>query len=385
MHSNTSSKSNNPTIADVIHDENLRIAAVRRYEILDTPPDGSFDRITAIAARLFKVPISIISIVDHDRIWFKSHPGVAVSEIERDPGLCASAILKDEPHVIADTKLDVRTLTNPLVSGDLGLRFYAGVPLHTHDGFNLGTLCVIDKEPREVTAQQIEDLKDLASVVMDQLELRLSARNALAAKDDLLREINHRIGNSLQFISNFLALEGLHTNPEVTNHLHASAERVARIGRVHHRLSQSGHKEEMDIKKYLNELCEDISNSLSLDSRNYQLVVEGESAKLPSTVITLLGLIVNELVTNSAKHAFPDNRSGRIDVSFTAIDTLYALSISDDGVGLSKNLAEQRESGVGTKLVQSLVRQIHGEIQSCPKENGKGWRTTILFAKDLVV
>ena len=160
--------------------ESHRIEAVRRYDILDTPPDGAFDRITAIAARRFDVPISIISIVDHDRIWFKSHHGLAVKQIGRDPGLCASTILADIPHVLPNAAVDPRSLANPLVAGEFGLRFYAGVPLRTHDGFNLGTLCVIDKEPRPVNQGQIDDLRDLASVVMDQMELRLSARQAVA-------------------------------------------------------------------------------------------------------------------------------------------------------------------------------------------------------------
>src|SRR5687768_11608682 len=130
--------------------EALRLAAVRRYDVLDTPPDGSFDRVTEIAARLFKVPIAIVSLVDEDRIWFKSHHGLDVQQIGRDPGLCASAILQDDPWVLSDAKADPRSLANPLVAGDFGLRFYAGVPLKTSDGFNLGTLCVIDREPRPV-------------------------------------------------------------------------------------------------------------------------------------------------------------------------------------------------------------------------------------------
>ena len=155
--------------------EPQRMAAVKRYDILDTPADGSFDRITAIAARRFNVPISIISIVDNDRIWFKSHHGLDVPQIGRDAGFCASAILKNEPHILLDASKDIRSLANPLVAGDFGLRFYAGVPLTTSDGYNLGTLCVIDKEPRPITQEQIEDLKDLAAMVMDQLEFRLSA------------------------------------------------------------------------------------------------------------------------------------------------------------------------------------------------------------------
>ena len=192
------------------------MAAVKRYEILDTPADGSFDRVTAIAARRFGVPISIISIVDHDRIWFKSHHGLeGVKQIDREPGLCASAILRPDPHILPDATKDIRSLANPLVAGDFGLRFYAGVPLQTSDGFNLGTLCVIDKEPRPITEDQIEDLKDLASLVMDQLEFRLSALRALAKADKslaqanlLAREIDHRVMNSLQFVTAMLRLQG---------------------------------------------------------------------------------------------------------------------------------------------------------------------------------
>jgi GAF domain-containing protein len=128
-------------------DEEQRMAAVKRYDILDTPADGAFDRVTAIAARRFAVPISIISIVDRDRIWFKSRHGLDVEQIGRDPGLCASAILRPDPHILVDASKDVRSLANPLVAGEFGLRFYAGAPLRTTDGYNLGTLCVIDKEP----------------------------------------------------------------------------------------------------------------------------------------------------------------------------------------------------------------------------------------------
>ncbi|AOO82275.1 hypothetical protein [Bosea vaviloviae] len=103
--------------------EAARLAAIRRYDILDTPPDGAFDRVKAIAARLFQVPIAIISIVDHDRIWFKSHHGLEVKEIDRVPDLCSSAILQVEPWVLLDAKSDPRSLSNPLVAGEFGLRF----------------------------------------------------------------------------------------------------------------------------------------------------------------------------------------------------------------------------------------------------------------------
>lgn len=103
--------------------ETQRMDAVRRYDILDTPPDGAFERVTAIAARRFRAPIAIISIVDHDRIWFKSHYGVDVPQVGRDLGLCASVILKGEPHVLVDASKDLVAMANPLVAGEFGLRF----------------------------------------------------------------------------------------------------------------------------------------------------------------------------------------------------------------------------------------------------------------------
>jgi sigma-B regulation protein RsbU (phosphoserine phosphatase) len=178
-------------------DEAERIAAVRRYEILDTPPDGTFDRIAALAADLFDVPIGIVSIVDTDRIWFKAHHGVDVAEIDREPGLCASAILGDEPWIVADARNDPRALANPLVAGEFGLQFYAGAPLTTRDGYNLGTLCVLGHEPREVSDRQRHVLAELAGVVVRELELRLDARQAVAAADRRLRE-SEELAQALQ-------------------------------------------------------------------------------------------------------------------------------------------------------------------------------------------
>lgn len=155
--------------------EVLRMAAVARYGILDTPADGAFDRITSLAARIFDVPIATITIVDHDRIWFKSKHGIDAEEIGRDPGLCASAIIDYEPWIVNDAVIDPRSLENPLVRGELGLRFYAGVPLTTADSYNLGTLNIIDRVPRELSDDQVEMLKQLAHIVVDELELRLAA------------------------------------------------------------------------------------------------------------------------------------------------------------------------------------------------------------------
>lgn len=197
----------------MLANESGRLDAVRRYDVLDTPPDGAFDRITALAARLCGVPISIVSVVDTDRIWFKSHHGLDTNQISRDPGLCASAILQDKPWLVTDAATDPRTLANPLVAGEFGLRFYLGIPLTTHDGFNLGTLCIIDREPRPTTDNEVATMRDLAAITVDELELRLSGRLAveIEAQGRRLAEGNtasfHHLSETLQ--------AGLETNREI--------------------------------------------------------------------------------------------------------------------------------------------------------------------------
>jgi diguanylate cyclase (GGDEF)-like protein/PAS domain S-box-containing protein len=159
--------------------EAQRLQALRRFEILDTPPDHAFDRIVSLAARLLHVPISIVSLVDTDRVWFKSKHGIDAMETTRTPGLCASAILHDKPWIVSDASMDPRTLAHPLVAHESGFRFYAAIPLTTLDGYKLGTLCVIDYQPRELSDDEIGILQDLAALVMDEMELRLASRRAV--------------------------------------------------------------------------------------------------------------------------------------------------------------------------------------------------------------
>jgi GAF domain-containing protein len=181
--------------------EEDRLKVLKRYDILDTPPDGSFDRITTLASKMFNMPIALITLVDQDRIWFKSKSGLeGVQQIGRDPGLCASAIFSDEVYIVEDAIKDPRTLANPLVCGELGLRFYAAAPLQTHDGYNLGTLCIIDKKQRYINREQQEMLRELAAVVMDEMELRLAARLALAESNEriaLLEKENQELRSKL--------------------------------------------------------------------------------------------------------------------------------------------------------------------------------------------
>ncbi|MFD3870219.1 PP2C family protein-serine/threonine phosphatase [Streptomyces sp. NPDC058623] len=163
--------------------------AVRRYDILDTPPDGAFDRVAAMAARLFKVPVASVTIVDEDRIWFKAAHGLeGVSEIGREPGLCGSAVLSDETLVIPDTLTDPVACSNALVTGPMGVRFYAAAPITTRDGHRLGTVNILDTKPRLITEDDTATLADLAAIVLDELEVRLSALDALRAEQERRQE-----------------------------------------------------------------------------------------------------------------------------------------------------------------------------------------------------
>ena len=341
------------------HDEPKRLDAVRRYGVLDTPLDGAFDRITALAARRFDVPIAIISLVDHDRIWFKSHHGVPVQQIDRDPGLCASAILGDDPYILEDASKDIRSLANPLVAGDFGLRFYAGVPLRTHDGYNLGTLCVIDKEARAVSQQQVEDLKDLATLVMDQMELRLSARQELGRANRateqanlMAKEIEHRVANSLQFVSSVLRLQGRDAPQNVALRFETAAHRVAAVARVHRHLLDEENVAFVPARSYIKRLCEELAGILGV-----QIVVTGDEAKLTTNSIQSIGLLLNELVTNAAKHG-----SGMVSVNFAARPSDCNFSVCDEGRGLPGDFNISGQRGLGMKIADALANQLGGSL-----------------------
>src|SRR4051794_5539070 len=191
-----------------------RLAALYRYEILDTPPERDFDDVCALAAQICGTPIAALSFLDRGRQWFKSEIGLGVSETPLDNSICRYAILEQDFLVVHDTRLDPRFQANPLCSGEPGLRFYAGAVIRTPDGFPIGSVCVLDRRPREVTPRQVEGLQTLARQVMTMLELRRSNRElvgmqeelttaltaateANAAKDEFLAKLSHELRTPL--------------------------------------------------------------------------------------------------------------------------------------------------------------------------------------------
>ena len=164
-------------------DESSRMSALRRYDILDSPADTAFDAVTKLAARMLGVPIAIVTIIDTDRVWFKSKRGVDFDEVGRDVAFCSTTNPGgDGPWSVPDAIADPRTRTNPLVVGDTAVRSYAAAPLVTHDGHHLGALCVFDREARVFSDAELEDLVDLTGILMRELELRLATRRAIFAR-----------------------------------------------------------------------------------------------------------------------------------------------------------------------------------------------------------
>jgi len=190
-------------IAPLPEKEKERLDNLKSYQILDTLPEGDFDDFTKISASIFGTPIALISLVDESRQWFKSSFGLGATETPREIAFCSHAILQDDVFVVADSFKDERFHDNPLAVGAPHVRFYAGAPLTTPSGHKLGTLCVIDSEPREFSEEQKEILKALGRQVINQMELRLSlkkAESAATTKASFLATMSHEIRTPLNGI-----------------------------------------------------------------------------------------------------------------------------------------------------------------------------------------
>lgn len=349
--------------------ESRRLDGVRRYEILDTPPEETFDRIVAITARRFDTPISAISIVDSDRIWFKSRYGLDVAALNRDLGLCATTVLGGEPRILSDARLDPVARTNPLVAGDFNLRFYAGAPLISPDGLNIGTLCAIDQKPHEVSEALVRDLQDMAAIVIDQLEMRRAARAAVAQEQLLAREVDHRVMNSLQLISGLLSVQSRRAgeSAEARRQLEIAAARVAAISRVH-RHCYSTDREAGSGLAFIRRLCADLADIFGCD-----MIVDGDdnAAALPD--LQTIGVLINELVTNAVKYG-----AGGVAVAYRVDAHNQCIEVADNGPGLPGDFDPKAHSGLGMKVILSLTRQLKGEFcwENCADGHGARFRVT---------
>ncbi len=174
-------------------EEAARLAAVRRFEILDAPADGTLQDIAELARTVFGTPIATVSIVDTDRVFLAASRGLdGVRQVGTEPGLCTSAIVAGDPYVVTDAGTDLRTLDHPLVRGQLGIRFYAAAPITTVDGHRLGTVNVMDYQPRQVADMQLTALSMLAALAARHLDLRLTTICTIRRERQHRTDADHR-------------------------------------------------------------------------------------------------------------------------------------------------------------------------------------------------
>lgn len=374
--------------------EEERIKILKKYQILDTPPDGSFDILTKFAAQLLNMPIAIVSLVDTDRIWFKSKHGIDVQEIGRDPGLCSSAIMSDDLYLIKNAEIDPRSLANPLVAGEFGLRFYAAVPLKTREGYNLGTFCVIDKEPREFDDKQKEILETLADLAMFQMELRLEARTAVKHQHYILNTTAHDLKNPVAIMP-LLADMIIHSknNPAAIEDMAKQIKDAGkRMTKTIEDLLETAREETDEVPLRLKaldlaQLVKGViaSNAALAKKKKQQLFFESEEACMIFGDHRRLSEVVDNLLNNAIKYS-PNFKN--IEVVVKVKNNKAFIEIKDEGPGLSKddmkNLFRQfttlsaqptggeSSSGLGLSIVKNLVEAHDGKISAISQGKDKG-------------
>lgn len=327
-----------------------------------------------MAARLCDTPIAVITLLDRDRQWFTAEVGLGLRSMPLDDGICTHTVLETDYLEIPDTRLDPRTVGNPLCGGIEGLQFYAGVVLRTPDGTPVGTLCVLDRRPRELTDLQREALRVLAAQVVRQLELRL----ALARQEVLLGEIDHRVKNSLQSVSAMVRLQaGRATDAAVQDALSVVAQRVGTVAAIHEQLHQASDGDTVDLASLFARAGSLFSEAAPDD---VTIATDFEPLTASSSDAHSVAIIANEFVANAIKHAFPSGHAGgTIRITGRAEpDGRYRVVCADDGIGGAESLeAIQESSGLGTRLIEAAVGSLRAEGEWAEGEPGVTYTVTL--------
>ncbi len=365
--------------------ENERLNELYDSGLLDTPKESDFDNLTNLASSIFGAPVSIITLVDENRQWFKSCFGLPeeITETPREISFCGHAINNpSEVLVIPDARLDNIFSDNPLVSGDPNIVFYAGAPLISKNGYPLGTFCIIDFKPRTLSQQDVETLKILSNQVSKLIDLRLSNEElieSLKEKSLLLKEIHHRVKNNLQLVSSLLRLQANSIdNEDFSKAIVASQERIKSMAIVHEKLYQSKSLAEVNIKSYFDALIEEKSKVTSNKDINYSLEIPNEAFKIEKLVP--IGLLINEMITNSYKHAFHTSNENTISIQLLIDPMGYCmLKYEDNGTGLDEDYNIINPQSIGMDLIDSFVDQLDGKLEL--RSTNKGVVYTISFQK----
>ena len=377
-----------------------RLIALERYDLMDTPSEASFERLVQIATRFLHVPIAMVTVIDRDRQWFKACIGTDLRENTRALSFCAYTILSDSITVVPDAALDARFADNPVVT-QLGIRFYAGVPLRTPDGFNIGTLCVYDTEPRPagLEAWQTEMLSDLAAVVMESFEARRVATRATKTEAQLraLHEAQQRFVSdaSHELRAPLTAIRGnvqlVQRHPEMSAEerdtaLSEAARGTERLGRLVTDLlalakgdSTALHVGRVALDELMLEAvaeAQHFRSGVSLEASLLEpCLMEGDRERLRQLLIILLD--------NALKYT---PLGGRVTAALHCTAREAEIRISDTGIGISEQAlarvferfyraAPSEHDPGGTVLGLPIARQItlaHGGSIWLESENGIG-------------
>lgn len=343
-------------IADQHPRQEERLAALARYGILDTEREAAFDEVAELVSQLCEAPIAVVNFIDSDRQWFKAEVGLGVSSTPLDTSLCSHVILEDEFVEIPDTLDDCRMRDNPLCAGETGLRFYAGATLRTDDGLPLGTLCVLDHTPRTLTPLQRQAVQVLARQVMRQLELRLALRN----QDVLRREIDHRVKNSLASVAAIIALQmSRSTNREVKEVLAKVQSRLVALSSLHEQLHGAADGATVRLKTFIDRMVEIMA---SLTPGKVAIETAIEDVTVPAEKASLIGIIVNEFVANSAKHAFIGQETGEVGLVGRLDGDQFLLECSDNGCG-SAGVMDEIGAGLGARIIAASASSLDASLQ----------------------
>jgi signal transduction histidine kinase len=366
--------------------EQERLQALREYELLDSESEKEFDEIVSLASFICQTPISTITLIDEHRQWFKAQVGLANRETPRDVAFCAFAILQPEITIVNDATLDKRFRENPLVTGSPDIRFYAGLPLTTPEGFNLGTICVIDTRPRDLTDEQNLALRVLRNQVLKLFELRrknilLTRMHAMQQKllsiigHDLRGPINSLNGLLLMVEKYKLSTDDLNeilprmrmmvdtTDDLLNNLLHWAKNHLE--GKVAEHEAFNLHTLVADVTHGLKSVLAEKDNELNIHIDPAHTVVVNRN---------IFEFILRNLIANANKFT----SQGRIQV-FSAMNGAKALiTVCDNGIGIrperisalfewgksnsTKGTKGETGSGLGLPMVREFVEQMGGKI-----------------------
>lgn len=348
--------------------EQARLKALRGIGILDTPNEQSFDDINALTAEICDAPICLISFVEDKRQWFKSRIGLDVCETPYDQSICAHAVAQDEYLEIHDTALDERTVDNPLCMGDKPMRFYAGAIMRTRAGLPLGTLCILDYHPRQLSNLQRKTLQTHASYIVKLLELRVAHKN----EEVLRREIDHRVKNSLMTVSTFVQLTRKNTLSDDADAALLLIERqVDAVALLHRELHRADETETIYLDRFLGNVIKLLQQSAPY---NVKLLGNIDPINIEPVEASALATIISEFVANSIEHAFPDNRSGMIAIrGEQRPDGLIHISCCDNGVGSGhsrKSPILDTVENLGSKILDAAASQLSANIERTCDDDG---------------